>query len=71
MWELLLWDDGLRVDVSELHRSERSDPERTNLQEKSEWDETVNSLNMGILTLTVLHVQPSFRVGEFYQKPGR
>lgn len=34
-----------------------------NLQEKSEWDETVNSLNVGILTLTALHARSAFFQG--------
>ena len=54
-----LWDD-----MCELCRPELSVPEKRNFQEKSEWAEDVNWLNMGISTLSILHAQPSFRVGE-------
>ena len=65
VWGLLLWDEDFGMtDMCELCRPELSVPEKSNFQEKSEWAEAVNWLNMGISTLTILHVQPSFRVGE-------
>ena len=65
VWKLLLWDEDFGVTcVSFVDQNSQLFSEKSNFQEKSEWAEAVSWLNMGISTLTVLHVQPSFRVGE-------